>query len=629
MWNTSQHRAHLLCRWSVACTLLGWSALGIVNRAAAQTDSDDWPVKLAFKEDAQLGEHARVLTAENLATFNCTRLRLHVSAEGGTLLRGGGQTSARLIDGHLVFDEVPMLKAGERIHWTLHFAPESSTTRTKIIAQLDYAEKPVASRPAPAPVKGTCASYSPSIGRDMSVTELAFPTGNRGTSALLVHKVVPVEVEKGKPYSYQYHVTNLQNCEMQGVEIAAGDFQNLKVVKSTPAAEADSNGYRWRLGNLAECQTKVIDVQATSADVGAASACLTAVYNNRLCGVTNVVEPAIQIAKSATPDHLVCDEAQIVLTVSNPGSGLARNVKVIDELPEGITTVDGKKRIEADAGDLGPSQSKQLTFKVKASKVGQYSSKAMARADGNLTAQSSPTTTVFRQPVLQVSCSAPEERYIGRIAEFCFDVKNTGNAVSTDTVLVASSPVGAEITEISAKGAKQDKGVTWQVGALKPDESQHLCFKARINTATTLQTYGRAAGRCAAPVEAECETIVVGIPAILLEVVDLQDPIEVGTTATYVISVTNQGTAPDTNIRIAAILPEQQEHLSSGGATTSRPEGQRIVFAPLAKLEPKQKAEWKLTVTARKPGDARLAVELTSDQFKSLIRETESTNLYE
>jgi len=633
MWNNSHVRARRFCKWSHPCVWLCIPVLGVANLAAAQTDSDDWPVRLTFGEESS--EHARTLTAENLATFNCTKLRLQISIDSGTLTRGGGHTSARLVDGELIYDEVPVLKPGEKIEWTLHFEQADKNVKTRITARLDYAEKPTpkpTSPPAPAPAprpKTGCTSYAPPVGRDMSVTELVLPTGNRSTGALLIHKVVPVEVEKGKQFTYQYHVTNLQDCKMQGVELLATDFLNLNLVKSEPSAETAPDGYRWRLGDLDECQTKIINVQATSANVGSASACLSAVYSNKLCALTRVVEPALKLVATATPDHLLCDEADFVLTVSNPGSGFARNVKVTDELPAGLITNDGKRKIEADAGDLGPGQSKQLAFKVKASKIGDYTNQAAARADGGLTAQSNSTTTVFRLPVLQVACSAPEQRYIGRTADFCFDVKNAGNAISTDTVLTASIPVGAEITDVGAKGAKQDKGITWQLGALKPNETQHVCFKAKATTATTMKANGRVAGRCADPVEDPCETRVVGIPGILLEVVDVDDPIEVGSVTTYVITVTNQGTAPDTNIRVAVTIPDEAEYVSATGATVGRAEGQKVTFAPAIKLDAKQKAEWKLNVKAKKPGNVRLAVEMTSDQFTTPIRETEATNLYE
>ena len=70
---------------------------------------------------------------------------------------------------------------------------------------------------------------------------------------------------------------------------------------------------------------------------------------------------------------------------------------------------------------------------------------------------------------------------------------------------------------------------------------------------------------CADAVNASAETDVKAIPAVLLEVVDVTDPVEVGTRTTYVITVTNQGSAPSTNIEIVCNLEENVRYVSSSG----------------------------------------------------------------
>ncbi len=44
-----------------------------------------------------------------------------------------------------------------------------------------------------------------------------------------------------------------------------------------------------------------------------------------------------------------------------------------------------------------------------------------------------------------------------------------------------------------------------------------------------------------------------GIAAVMLEVIDIEDPIPVGDTATYLITATNQGSAPQTNMKVVVI----------------------------------------------------------------------------
>jgi hypothetical protein len=52
-------------------------------------------------------------------------------------------------------------------------------------------------------------------------------------------------------------------------------------------------------------------------------------------------------------------------------------------------------------------------------------------------------------------------------------------------------------------------------------------------------------------------------------------------------------------------------------------------MSAVASLAPGAKAEWRIVVKAKSAQDARSRWEMTSDQFKVPVIETESSNLYE
>jgi uncharacterized repeat protein (TIGR01451 family) len=190
-------------------------------------------------------------------------------------------------------------------------------------------------------------------------------------------------------------------------------------------------------------------------------------------------------------------------------------------------------------------------------------------------------------------------------------------------------PSGAQVTNVGKGGAPGRGEVIWNLGSLAPGATATVGFEAQINQAGNMTTSGTVSCVCGKAVNSSCQTRVVGIPAILLEVIDIEDPVEVGKQTTYVITVTNQGTAPGTNIQVAADVPALSSYVSATGPTPATVAGKRVTFGAVASLGPKQQVEWRMVVTATAPGDARLAVELKSDQFKEPIRETESTNHYE
>jgi uncharacterized repeat protein (TIGR01451 family) len=110
--------------------------------------------------------------------------------------------------------------------------------------------------------------------------------------------------------------------------------------------------------------------------------------------------------------------------------------------------------------------------------------------------------------------------------------------------------------------------------------------------------------------------------------VDNPDPNEVGSELTYTITVLNQGSAVGTNIVVDCTLPPEEEYVSSTGPTKATVKGKRVTFARLSTLAPKAKAVFRVRVRGVAVGDVRFRVDLTSDQLKRPVMETESTHIY-
>lgn len=163
---------------------------------------------------------------------------------------------------------------------------------------------------------------------------------------------------------------------------------------------------------------------------------------------------------------------------------------------------------------------------------------------------------------------------------------------------------------------------------MAPKASKQLCATFVVENPGTFTVSSKARGACASEVSTSCRTRIAGIPAILLEVVDLEDPIEVGKNETYQIRVTNQGSAPATNVRITCTLEDAQQYVSASGQTPATVKGNAIIMAPVSSIPPKGQATWRVVVRAVKAGDVRFTVKMTSDQLTRSVDETESTNQY-
>ena len=159
---------------------------------------------------------------------------------------------------------------------------------------------------------------------------------------------------------------------------------------------------------------------------------------------------------------------------------------------------------------------------------------------------------------------------------------------SRNTVLVDVVPDGAEFVEASDGGAFADGHVTWMLGDMAAGASKTVAITIQTSRTGILRNTATATAVCADGAAA-ATTEIQGIPAILLEVVDLDDPIEVGSNVTYEIIVTNQGSAPGTNIAVTCLLANTQAYVSAAGPTQASVEDQVVKFAPLASLAPRDK----------------------------------------
>lgn len=482
--------------------------------------------------------------------------------------------------------------------------------------------------PTPAPKSSNAwGYYSPRMGADESASRMAFPTGDPKTSALLVHQVMPNEVRRDEEFGFSYHITNLTNSELQNVMVMMNSSNNLEISDSEPAAASSDGSMNWSMGDFGPGQTKVISLSGSAGKVGTASDCITVSYNNFLCAVVNVVEPALALTKTATAEALKCDQIVLRYVVTNSGSGAASNVAIKDTLPSGLSMSNGSKAVHIPVGTLAAGESKAYEVRATASTTGTFESPAMATADG-LEASADETTTVVTAPEMQVAVECSESQFLGRNFTYNYSIENAGDGVANTSTASASIPAGTTVVRTSNGGRVVGTNVVWDFGSMDAGASKD--FSMTVSASNTGRYTSTVTGNasCADSVSDRCTTEVKGIPAILLEVVDISDPVEVGQETTYVITVTNQGTAADTGIRIVGTLPAEQSFVSATGATNGSANGKTVTFAPSGSLAPGAQISWRITVRANDEADSRFRVEMTSARLQEPVIETEATNLY-
>lgn len=442
-------------------------------------------------------------------------------------------------------------------------------------------------------------------------------------------KTMPKQVQVNAPFEYTIKLTNLTDTMIADVQVTERLSKNFKFESSSLPAKAQPGKLVWQFDEIGPKDSKLIKIIGSATSADCLKQCATVTYVVPVCGFVQVVEPKLSLIKEAPSIVTICQDIPLKFTVTNSGTGKATNVKITDMLPEGLVTSNGKKSFTFDVGTLEPDSPRRFEVKSKALKTGTFTNKAAATADAGLKVESNVTMTVVTQPVLTIEKTGPEKLYLGRPATYTITVTNTGDAAAVDTVIEETIPAGIKKVRASQGGQKAGSKVLWRIGTLQPKAARTVTVEYVPSEEGVIKNKATANAGCANAVNASAQTSVKGIPALLLEVIDITDPIEVGSNVTYMITITNQGSATATNVTVKAFLEDSMKYVSSSGKTTGTLAGNTVTFKPLPGLSPKARTSWTVVVKAVKKDDVRFKVIMNSDQLERDVEETESTNFYE
>lgn len=461
-----------------------------------------------------------------------------------------------------------------------------------------------------------------------SVVSRAYPWPECGI--VRVDKTMPNEVGLNRSFKYTIDLTNLTETTLPNIIITEELPGHFRFMSAVPTAKEDGNKLVWEIPSLGPKATRQFTVSGMATYIDSLKHC-TSVITPVIpaCATVQVIQPELQLTKTAPAEVLLCDLIPVRFVVTNAGTGSVQNVKIMETLPAGLRTTDGKGELVFDAGTLMAGQSRQFSAELRATQTGRYVGKAVATSTTGLTVESASTTTTVGMPVLSISKTGPDQQYIGRPIAYEITITNKSDVAAKNTVLEETIPDGVDSVKATAGGKLSGSKLIWEFGTLEPSASREVRISYVPTKAGILVNSASATAYCTTAVNASMRTSVTGISALLMEVVDVEDPVRVGSYATYVIRVENQGSAPATNVRVAAVLEDNVRYISSAGATAGAKEGQTVRFFPLGTLAPKAKAAWRVVVQAERQGDVRFKVIMQADQLTRPVEETESTHLYD
>ena len=491
--------------------------------------------------------------------------------------------------------------------------------------------------PAPTPFAAPTATYDvrPTIGTGLApvadaggnVLSMIYPRADYGV--LQIDKTLPEEVRLNTPFVYVIKVTNLTDGMFSDIIITETVSSAFEFQGADPTPQVEGNKLIWQIDSLGPRANKTITVSGVAINSQQMEYRTSVTHTQSDSSYVRVVEPMLALTRTAPTEALLCEPIPVDFVLTNTGTGTAENVQIVDTLPAGLQTADGKSKVVLDAGTLASGESRRFSIKLRASRTGAYVNKAVATAASGLTAESESTMTTVRQPILVITKSGPQRQFLGRSLSYEITVLNKGDGPARDTMIEDVIPPG--VTDVEATSGAQSSGsrLVWQLGTLEPNVSRTVRVSYMPTKEGDVMATASATAYCAETVTASAKTAITGIAAARLEVIDQLDPVEVGGTTTYLVTVTNQGSAADTNVRIVCALDDNLQYVSSAGATAGSIMGKTVSFAPLRSLEPKAKATWRIVVRGARPGDVRFKVTMHTDQLALPVEHTEVTHIYQ
>jgi uncharacterized repeat protein (TIGR01451 family) len=482
-------------------------------------------------------------------------------------------------------------------------------------------EKVSARAPVPAPAEGGVEESEPGVNKDN-------PLG-RQEPAVSLEWVGPPVLRIGRAADYNVVVRNVCNIPVQQVMVRVRIPNGMTVKATEPNAIAEGNVLMWEMGTMAPKQEKNLQLKLVPDGKGNVRCQAWVTFTGSSVMTSKVVEPKLMLKAQAPEKVMMGDAATFVLTVTNPGDGAAEQVKIHAELSEGLETVRGKK-VDFEIGTLnaGETRSVQLICATKAGGI-QFCD-AVAEADGDLRAQDKASVNVI-MPRLELVMEGPHLKYLGRKANYTLKVTNPGDAPAGQVSVHDIIPAGFKFVS-ATDGGRHDfstRKVTWIVGDLAPAQTKEVKLECEaVNPGEWIHN-ASAQGARGLKAETDVKTRVEGLSAILLEVVDTEDPIEVGTDTSYEIRITNTGSKTETNLKLSCVLPEQMQFKAGQGPVKYAEHGREITFEPIAKLAPRADAIFRITVKGIAPANVRFKAQITSDTLIEPVVEMEATRIYD
>ena len=423
-------------------------------------------------------------------------------------------------------------------------------------------------------------------------------------------------------------VENTGQATVRNVITEAVVPKGVEVVTSDPEPTTTEGSATWSFGEMKPGEIRKVELTVVPRVQGELQ--MNAFV--RVTGVSSssisVKQPLIAIKVDGPENIEVGQMVNYTATVTNPGTGEARDVVIQAMVPDGLEHRSGKM-LTIEVGTLNPGETRQARLSLTGTKGGNHELAVRVIADGGLTDQTIDTVAIA-EPRLNIAVQGVERAIASQPAIYEVIVVNEGKVESNNVRAKYRVPEGFDFIKANRGGKfnTQDRTIDWFVGTLGPGQLKN--FNVTLQAVTSgqyrhqvgvISEYGRVT-------MADHTTAVQGNANLDLSVVSSSRSVQTGAEVSFEIRIQNSGTTAAESVGLSCELPAGLELLDISGPSEFIADSGVVIFRSLPSLAGGESAVFVVKTRCSRAGKHSARVRVASETSgKTLIDEQTITGL--
>ena len=276
-------------------------------------------------------------------------------------------------------------------------------------------------------------------------------------------------------------------------------------------------------------------------------------YTNQEEIAINVRQPELDVQVSG-PERLILGESEpYTIKVTNVGDGIANNLRLTSELPEGLTKL---RTANGVIEQLAPGKSAQIQVFTQAVQSGTKDvSFNLASAELKPIVRKASIAVV--QPELEVSATGPSVNFLNRDGVYQIEINNPGQVDCSNVNVELNIPQQMSVTTISreAQYNENSRRLIWNFNRIPAGQNQVIQLKARCTEEGQHSSSIFVKSDQTVDKEFRINTMVATRADVSISISNDNGPIQIGAATIFNIAVENKGSRTANGVEIAVELP--------------------------------------------------------------------------